>query len=259
MYIISKFHDYYDCIMKQGLDKSLIYHRNEEHIKHLPRNLGIYRYYQEFMEKTVGGYLYLPDSPKSSKYSYPYVTIDTGLLGFCGKQYLVMICEYEDELYLASCIYSRWIDTLKKSKLEYYQKNTYALIEKSFIEQRKTYFYTNRYGRLTINEKNILTTLNNLNGIKISDELFIELDCPIFFIYSPYNGQAILIKNPVLKPLDFQCVLSPEICFQEIALYIGNFLTKVDNPLQITDNKILCAAKGFDTKTSFRKPPSKSS
>ncbi|MDD1617658.1 MAG: hypothetical protein LUQ28_14520 [Methylococcaceae bacterium] len=257
MYIISKFHDYYDCLMKQGMDKTLIYHRNEEYNDNLLGKLGIYRYYQEFLKKTVSDYVYLPNPVNARGHSYSYATIDTGLLGFCGKQYLVIIFQYNEMPYLASCIYPRWIDTLKQTKLDGYRKNTYLLIEKSLTEQTKPAFYTNRYGGLAVNEKNILTTLNTLNGSKINDELFIELNCPVFFMYQPYNGNTVLIKNPPLKPFDFQCVLSPELCFQEIAHYIGNFLTKTDNPLQITDNKILCAAKGFDVKTSFRKPPTK--
>lgn len=256
MYIISKFHDYYDCLMKQGVDKTIIYHRNEEYNDSLPRNFALYRYYQEFIKKTVNGYVYFPSLPKASGHAYSYATIDTGLLGFCGKQYLVILFQYKD-IYLASCIYSRWLDKLKQIKLESYQKNAYQLIEHHLAEKNKTYFYNNYYGGLKVNEKNILATLHHQNAIKISDELFIELDCPLFFICQSYNGKTLLIKNPPLKQFDFQCVLSPEISFQEISHYISNFLTKRDNPSQITDNKILCAAKGFDIKTSFRKPPSK--
>ncbi len=79
MYIISKFHDYYDCLMKQGVDKTLIYHRNEEYNDNLLGKLGIYRYYQDFIKKTVNGYLYLPNPANARGHSYSYVTIDTGL------------------------------------------------------------------------------------------------------------------------------------------------------------------------------------
>jgi hypothetical protein len=172
MYIISKFHDYYDCLMKQGLDKTLIYHRNEETIAPLPHNLGIYHYYQDFIKKTVNGYFYLPRL-SATGYAHTYVTINTGLLGFCGKQYLVMICQYQ-EITLASCIYSRWLDKLKHAKLDSYKKNIYQFLEQHLAEKSKSYSYTNYHGGLAINEKNMAATFNNQHAIKLHDELFIE-------------------------------------------------------------------------------------
>lgn len=248
MYIISKYRDYYDCLMKQGVDKTIIYHRNEEYSDSSLKQLGIYRYYQEFVKKTANGYFYLPDLT-SSRYCYPCVTINTGLLGFCGKQYLVMRYQYKDIPDIASCSYPRWIDKLKQTHLEGYRK----MIENAYTEKAKTGFYYHLYGGLDVTEKNVLMTLNKFNATKIKDEFFIELNCPVFFIYLADRHNTVLIKNPPLKPLDFQCVLPPESCFQEIAHYISNFLTVRDNPLQITDDKILCVAKGFDIKTSFRK------
>jgi hypothetical protein len=203
----------------------------------------------------VNGYFYLP-SLSPSCYANTYININTGLLGFCGEQYIVMTCQYKD-ITLASCIYSRWLDKLKQHKIDGYQKNIYQYMDKYLAEKYKKYFYSNYQCELAITEKNMLATINNQQGIKLRDELFIELNCPVFFVYQSYCGNTLLIKNPPLKPFDFQCVLGPEMAFQEIALYIGNFLTKRDNPLQITDNKVLCAAKGFDVKTSFRKSSSK--
>ena len=254
MYIISKHVDYYDCIMKQGIDKSLIYYRHETHQDSLSPYSAIYRYYQKFKEESVNESVRLPAIKKNT---YSSLSISTGLLGFCGRQYPVVLCQYLDTLYVTSCIYHHWLDKLKQSKLSNHEANVYKLIQDYLKQEHKEYIWQRHaYSRFDSKEKLILATIEKQSGLKISDELFIELETPIFFIYQNYQSKTILIKNPILKTLDFQSIFNPELCFQEIAMYIGNFLNQKDNPQQITDSKILCVAKGFDVKTSFRKPPS---
>jgi hypothetical protein len=235
--------------MKQGLDKSLIYSRNEE-ILDCSKNRLHYDYYQELRTKTINDYIHTQKSG---------VSINTGVLGFCGKQYLILFYHHDEINFLVSCSYPRWVKKLKETKLNDSPKNAYKVIENSLMEkgQYKTFFHHRQELKMT--QENILMTLTEYNDKKINDELFIELNCPLFLIYISHNnwGKTYLIKNPPLHCLDFQCILRPELCFQEIAHYLGNVLTKRDNPAQITDNKILCAAKGFDVKTSFRKSPSK--
>lgn len=253
MFIISKQSDYYDCIMKQGLDKSIIYHRNEQ-CQVVSRYSNIYRYFQKFQENTINDYIHLPNIKQNISVN-GYLKINTGLLGFCGKQYLIIICQHQDK-YFSSCVYHRWIDNLKQAKLTDYDCSVYELMYDYLMKKHKQYPWQRR-SIIEGKEKEILTLLSKQNGLDIPHELFIELDCPVFFVYQSHNSYTTLIKNPMLKILDFQCIFNPQQCFQEIAMYIGNFLNQKDNPEQITDNKVLCAAKGFDVKTSFRKPPNK--
>lgn len=249
MRIIAKQADYYDCIMKQGLDKTLLYHRTTEQ-QILTQHTTAYRYYQQFKERTINDYVHLPEI-KPNQLSH-YLTVDTGLLGFCGQQYLIISCQYQT-INISSSSYSRWLDKLKENHITPHHC-LYDLLHDYLYNKQKQYSRQRRaYITIDGKEKLILSSFKQDNAIKLPDELFIELNCPVFLIYTPHHSQTTLIKNPLLKPLDFQCLLNPQQCFQEIAMYLGNFLTQKDNPKQITDNKVLCAAKGFDIKTSFRK------
>jgi len=110
------------------------------------------------------------------------------------------------------------------------------------------------------------------------NNIFVKLDCPVFF-YASYDFQSSinsfnlasfnrigwlnsnpknwvnLIKNPCLADLDFFKVVSPFEAYQEISMFLGNELAKQEDPAPARD-KDLIAAHGFD-KFSFRKegPP----
>jgi hypothetical protein len=252
MYIISKFHDYYDGIMKQGMDKSLVYQRTEETIS--SKSFLLTLHYYTIYDDLICDRYWIP----SSNRKYPVSTdgkieIEIGLLGFCGHQYLVLLCNhlqsYALQSQIKSCSYQRWLEKLKGLSFENCTKNAFQLIENNLTTP---YNSKNYHNKRCISHANVERIFKQYHGTKLNDDFFIELNCPIFLI-----ADGLIIKNPPLQQLDFQCVFNSEECFQEISHYLGNVLTQPDNPSQITDNKVLCSAKGFDVKTSFRKAPTK--
>lgn len=252
MYIISKFHDYYDGIMKQGMDKSLIYQRTEETIS--SKSFLLHRYYQNLSEDWIRNHYWIPKPNRQFPISTDAkIEIKIGLLGFCGHQYLVLLCNhiqnYALQNQIKSCIYQRWLEKLKGFSFENCTKNAFQLIQHDLTTPYNPKSY---HSKRCVSQVNIERIFNQHHRTKLSDDFFIELNCPVFLI-----ADGFIIKNPPLQQFDFQCVFNPEACFQELSHYLGNVLTQPDNPSQITDNKVLCSAKGFDVKTSFRKSPTK--
>ena len=85
-----------------------------------------------------------------------------------------------------------------------------------------------------------------------------EINQPAFF-YSQYwsckqdRFKFIVEGNiPVLSEVGFPSIMPAEQCYQNIAFYIANMLTKQEQPSSMTDKEKV-VSHGFDLKKSFRK------
>lgn len=93
-----------------------------------------------------------------------------------------------------------------------------------------------------------------VRSLGINDEFYVKMRAPYFLIseVSTYHGHIVVVKNPNLREIGFYKIMDPFAAFQEIEMFFNSVLINKNDPPQITDNKVICEAKGFDKKISFR-------
>ena len=232
MRIISKFKDYYDCIMGQyGIDNSIIYKRNNEIIK-LDRNDTFIFTHKLFKQETCS--YYKPNITKDNMNILPK------FVWFCGKIYVYyMINYYDNGLEVTNYVYDK--DEIFKLFETYNSSYT-----KPKEIKRKIALFKTEYERI--------------NGSKILNDLFITFNTPIFalsfdtkwnYFSANLRGRICHVElNPNLKDIQFYKLFNPVDAFQELSMFIGNVLTNTAEIPQI-DEKYRMAQRGLD-KTSFR-------
>lgn len=246
MRIISKFHEYYDCIQREGQDRTCIYLRDIN-----KRQEKI-----DFPELTQRWSRY---NTRHHKYTY-YV-------GFCGKIYPIInitywspyrefICHSSEEVHQAVYLGNnrRYIKEYDTDSLQKLYRNIGFVFNKKGVEQFFSLFPITQ------------------------EKLFIESGCPVFIagendIHEKYKcnkrrinyygklkdttQSEILIKQylheiPTLTGLNFQRIFDPYRTFQEIHMYLSGVLGTGNPTIPEVPDKIMVEAKGFD-KWSFRK------
>jgi hypothetical protein len=229
MLIISKHNDYYDSLSKTYMDKSIVYIRTQENINNKDIKLSSELHKLIEIYKTIPAtYNYVWNI---KGYNYIFEPI---LIGYCGLFYLVFKYKFDDiEGYTHTLQ-----DTIKKyNEMMIYNKNKF-LINYNF------------------NEKKIKNAYSEIYKMK-QDNIFIELNCPYFTIthnkLSNINHYDI-IKNPILKDIEFTKIKDNFTCFQDIQTYLNSILVVNQNKNIITkiNNDDLITKKGFDKKYSFR-------
>ena len=228
MIINSKFKDYYDYLIKHGCDKTIVYNRNQEDIlkegffdKRLFDELSLLNY-----SYTVYGNHYSPQM---------------GIIGFCGQffPYVRLIKNAGPGCFV-------WSETDKY----YYSGDA---IKNKFVDRFNSIpnadEVTNRWNM----DCNKVSGANRFEEIKklASDEFFIKLNVPIFWMKYTYSNEFLQI-NPQLSLFEFQQVKDPYTAYQEIMMYISGVLGKKDNSMVAISDVDMAAKKGFD-KWSFRK------
>lgn len=228
MKIYSKFHDYYDSVLKysQTEDDGVVYAREQEEIV-----LNI----NQAEIKLVGKMKYFQDE-------------NISFIGFCGKIYPVYKYGFEqeskDEIFIIG-----FDDELLKTKLEELKKKT----------QRRFY---NPCGSMSLDFLLGLLTdwwreYTFTNPFRLED-FFIKYETPVFLfeewgVNEKKNRQWKLTKNPCLKDFNFQRIVDPYTAFQEISMFFNSTLTNVKTPkMPVGNDVVLAESKGFD-KWSFRK------
>lgn len=218
MRIISKFHDYYDCIQRTGQDQSLLYLRNPS----------------EIIKEDYGGINWWAGQ---RDYSFHKFTI-----GFCGRVYRgvrVAIDEFSSHrpahitfCYSEDSIFNFLSENLKEKELVKYTEG-----EKKWRHSHRTDIID--YFSNTHTDNDLLHHFSYASPIwtreRVGNEMVITL-----------NGQ--------LKKFEFFRVLDPFQAFQELSMYLGG-LAVPDKPLPKIDDKTMAEIKGFD-KYSFRKDKS---
>lgn len=256
MKIISKYHDYYDAIMRSGYDENIVFVRKgwdddpiyvdlrnntswhsvnvnktkcaSAIVNHINSRLikGIWVLKEK--RPTVWGTVlkiekWFNNSKKYRRCRMQFV--NPYIVGFCGKFYVI----YEVTYYDSDDLYKKFFIT----------KDNHA----AFRQTPKP--------RAIVGEE---------NGIFKGDinQMFLDLDCPIFWLdmqVMPYKN-AILVRNPILKDIQFQKLVDPYTAYQELSMFFGSvFANDEDNMVSISDRD-KAVSKGFD-KWSFKKPPTK--
>jgi hypothetical protein len=168
---------------------------------------------------------------------YSKIDISFTVVFFCGKPHIIPNCCGQH--------FSSFEKILQESEKLFSRKETLDEVEKYIKGVTKR---INRYLDFTVEE------------LKVNDpEFYIRLNAPYFIITSLNTrgeaGAIEITKNPHLKSIGFHKVMDAYTAYQEIEMFFNSVLinnTDKDVP-QITDDKILCEAKGFDKKISFRK------
>lgn len=230
MRIISKFHDYYDCIQRLGQDRTVVYLRNPKVIKGWP----------------------FPSCRGTYKDSWTNPLTKIRMIGFCGK--IIPLVELFDEVDSdpIRCWSLGEVDAFMKARL-----NTKAW----------TAYWKSRWARgcaYSRDRKSFKKFFDNCAQHENSYEnLFRENHSPLFIATSRVfrTGKSEIVFNACLKDVEFYTRFDTYQAFQEIAMYMGGILgthgghkTKYKGKMMSSEvsDRDLAAAKGFD-KYSFRK------
>jgi hypothetical protein len=233
MYIIKKFHDYYDVGMSAGIDKTIIYRRITSKLMNtkIPE-------FKEIMDRNYGYTL---------SNGYPFIDVTFGILGFCGKLYPLYIINNENVF-----------ATIPKMMVYVSQKvSSSGPRASSIMKKIITAFYkVNNYNgqsdyTRTLSFSSYVMKLNK-------PELFFRFNAPIFQYYCFEKAYGVII-NPQLKDTGFSSLMDPWTAFQELSMFVGGVLCQPKDVPQIIDDKVLRDSKGFDDMSFKTVSPGKKS
>lgn len=252
MKIHSKYRDYYDLGLTYGLDPNLHYVRKE-------RSFSL----DDVKTKIPGD---IKDAIGRGSTSFQKRELKKFAVGFCGTIYPgIIVYTYTGKVtaegreeQAKEFVYSP--DRLK----EIFPTQT----KLGKRERRRRHLYE-QFPRLFGSDRTTEQLCEYLTPRTGYDKLFIELSSQYKeeYIAAPsfvfgigeqyrYNGlweNVYMNINSPLEKYNFAKVKDPFTAFQEISMYLGNQLTHVEEPIQISDKDML-VEKGFDIKTSFRHP-----
>lgn len=218
-----KNHDYWHKGAAYGQDETLHYIQDSQELKVKAHDIIF-----KLIKNSIDG----------SKFKYRDVYHSKfNLLFFCGK--IIPVIElWVDSKY----IYVYSVDDFKKLT----------------DEQLKPIFRFHREYNRDEFTKSVKEFFTDFNELSMPDELFLEVGSPIFLwkdicdINKYYNDEIELQKDPVLKNMGFQKVMTPDVCFQEISTYYSNVFINYPKPTVQISDKSKINKHGFD-KFSFRK------
>lgn len=226
MMIISKFRDYYDKVASNGIDKTLIYKREERSVKFEPGfRIRKWTYYENGIYYAARG----------------------AAVAFCGKLYLGFSFE-------------TWHES-RKSYRDTPPDTQEFLWGEQALERLKSF---DKKESKTSEKKRwvVLNNLFNTLNEKPYEKLFLTERIPLYFFYPPEDYYwsfrketgCTAILNCNLEEKSFFKKIDTYTAFQEISMYIGGVLGMPDKPtVEISDTDRLLS-KGFDKKWSFRNP-----
>lgn len=201
MYIISKFHDFYDRAMVYGIDKECVYNRDQVEIK---------------LDKLKNQLPY----PKVVEYPRFKLIASPSILGFCGNIYPLITVTFDG------------LD--EKPNHFYSSEECIDFLEfRGFLLDKGKKWYS-LFGRGDLRyEKGIRDFFNN--DFKKMESIFIEYKTPIFNVTNK-ESNSILTINPRLESMHFMKVKDPATAFQDIYMYKSGVLCNTDkNTLEISD------------------------
>lgn len=226
MRIISKKHDYYDCIQKYGQD-DILYIRDEKEVK------------INFTFNSISEYIGSSDRGFS---------LHNQLIGFCGKLYPCIYLRYPRYGDKGTCYYSMEL-------LDNHIQKIFPKLAKEFDKKSRRYF--RRYSKTW--QSSIRDEINgyfewfnqqeNKAKLVILNKMF-DL-APLFSVHYHSYNESLIILNCMLRNYEFYKVFDVQRTFQELQMWMSN-IAKPIKPLPRIDDVTMAEAKGYD-KFSFRK------
>lgn len=220
MRIIAKKSDYYDAVMKTGMDREVVYVRETKEVE-LDKKFGL----DYLSSRHSGGY----DTSHS---------VHLCLLGYCGYIFKIYILERSGAKYGTANWFFYDYEEFKKYMLSMGLGSKYD-------------FGTSRWWPGTYQKFDEQDT-------KALRELFHEYNTPLFLIHSKNRDgkKQKLTLGPILKELEFQKQKDPYTAYQDIFQYVAGHLNKPENTMVKISDLDKIHKHGFD-KWSFRKMPTK--
>lgn len=230
MRIISKEHDYYDVVQKQGTDKSLLYLRNCSKVEGKNRSA-----FQKVIHPITSN---LKSVYRIEHFVREFGTTNIGFVLFCNKVYP----------------YIEFKVTERTGKFSYVNEEVVCYNMKS-VEKLMEKYDDGSSGVSTMMTKAKELFSNSGKELKGLIELHFEYKCPVFLVV--YNGfRDSVIINPSLKKAEFFKVFEAYSAYQELSMFIGGVLTTSAPKTVEISNEMKAAKHGFD-KYSFKNPPKK--
>lgn len=240
MIINSPFRDYYDHCIGYGIDKGIVFNREQPVVIYHPG-------------RSSAGRSALDDAAADITALYarirdqiPMLVSDshsTALVGFCGKVHLGVTRHVKNGKPMTAREYAngegdpecRWSES-EFSEVELNQE-----------------IVTDRWWLLKSNPKTLGEWFSRTEDHRVHEdiELFVKHNLVSFYMDS-YR----LILNPVLKDLNFQKVVDGVSAFQEIAMHVSGVLKQPEMKAEPISDVLRASSKGFD-KNSFRRGPTK--
>ncbi len=234
MRIISPFRDYYDSVQTVGQDRTMVYVRKVE-------------------KKLLSSWIF-PTS-LCRYWSRQWCTAGDLVVGFCGRIYPVLHFYYNRKVsYEAYCFtlteVDEWVCGVKEEDQanywgsEHKRKSRYGLTRESvskhfetFESKRDSYadLFTEARSPVFVALPSSTSNLGYRLGLRQSD------------------SESCIHWNARLNRLNFAKVKDPYTAFQEISQFLGSLAFPDRSIPEVSDEDMLLA-KGFDAKTSFRKP-----
>lgn len=240
MLIASHFHDYYDVGARYGVDKTVVYERNDyfESSDLALQSFAIYRRDKD------GRYVRGSADP---------INVTPFLIGFCGKVYPTIytypVFNAPPHFFYTPESFLEYLASIKYFQPESRYKHSDPMMGGE--KWARNYFTVSResekYQKIFLEHKAPIYVLGErpiCEGERESQDV-------------RFRRNENLLINPRLKDYEFVKVKHPIEAFQEIYMFISGLLgTPERETVQISD-KDLQAAKGFTHKYSFRKEPAR--
>jgi hypothetical protein len=260
MLIISKFHDYYDAVLKEGIDKTLVYKRDTSEciFNANPYRLEDVKVSPEVKELVHDVKHGLPhinrrDWRDDSFEANPFV------IGFCGKAYVgyelrTEVWEYAGSKTIKEIVWDTdgIVAFMGKYKLESALDRFSDMRKPSKTFRRFTSYGNKQYKKFHVSEMD--EVFNMFQNNPVLQGFFVKYHTPSFILLPyRYEYDVKLVVNPVLKDYDFIRVVDPYTAFQEVSMFLGGVLG-VGAPETVTvSDKTKAIKHGMDN-TSFRTP-----
>lgn len=232
MRIISKTHDYYDCIQAQGQDRRLVYMREERELE------GNW-----FSSFSTGRGFHLP---------YNHDPLTPYVVGFCGNVYPMVRAQWWGAAGLGKPIFCYSAAEVDEAI------SAHGSREEQAAHCTKRYF-TRRWrglSRIRNGQEAVAHYFSNMVAAQGKHRpLFEELRAPVFVAHRldrwRRGGAWEMTVNGCLKDVQFYRVFDTFRAFQEISMYLGGLASPEKVIPEISD-EIMAEAKGFN-RFSFRK------
>jgi hypothetical protein len=233
MRIISKFHDYYDCIQATGQDQGLLYLREKEEV-----------------EGWIGPILRTGYSYRGYSTGFSF---DDYVVGFCGRIYPLITA-----LNIKAQEKARRDDPKADLRVFCYTlEDMEKFIAENCTKQQQEKYYAKGYVSKSIGLQHrfmkevFLACEQSGDGLRAKFE---KKRCPLF-VCRRSGYKRMTEWNACLKDYQFMKVFDPYLAYQEISMFLGGLATPEKVIPEMTD-KDMVDIKGFN-EWSFRKEPTK--